>query len=64
MKTLSCKDMGVECDYVSTKPTAQEVKDDLSTHAQEVHSEMLAGMSEQDKSEMMRQMDERMKDVA
>ncbi len=64
MKTLACKDMGVECDHVSTKPSAQEVKDDLLTHAQEAHSEMLAAMSEQDKAEMMRQMDERMKDVA
>jgi predicted small metal-binding protein len=64
MKTLACKDMGVECDHVSTKPSAQEVKDDLLAHAQEAHSEMLAAMSEQDKAEMMRQMDERMKDVA
>ncbi len=63
MKTLACKDMGVDCDYVSTKPTAQEVKDDLLAHAQEAHSEMLAGMKEQDKADMVRQMDERMKDV-
>jgi HSP20 family protein len=64
MKTLACSDMGIECDYVSTKPTAQEVKDDLLAHAQDVHSEMLVSMSEQEKAEMMRQMDERMKDVA
>lgn len=64
MKTLACSDMGMECGYVSTKPTAQEVKDDLLAHAQDAHSEMLASMSEQDKEEMVRQMDERMTDVA
>ena len=64
MKTLSCNDMGIECGYVATKPTAEEVKDDLLAHAQDAHSEMLAGMSDADKAEMMRQMDERMKDVA
>jgi len=64
MKTLACKDMGIECDYVATKPTAQEVKDDLLAHAADAHSEMLASMSEKDKAEMMSQMDERMKDEA
>jgi predicted small metal-binding protein len=64
MKTLACSDMGMECDYISTKPTAQDVKDDLLAHAQDAHSEMLASMSEQDRAEMMRLKDERMKDVA
>jgi predicted small metal-binding protein len=64
MKTLACKDMGVECDYISMEPTAEEVKADMLEHAQKKHADMLAGMSEQDKAEMTQQMDERMRDAA
>ena len=64
MKTLACRDMGIQCDYVATKPTASEVKDALLAHAQKAHADVLAGMSETDKAEMMRQMDKRMKDAA
>jgi predicted small metal-binding protein len=56
--------MGIDCDYVSTAPTAQEVKVDLVAHAAEAHAEMFAAMSERDKDEMERQMDERMQDIA
>ena len=63
MRALSCKDMGTQCDYVATAPTSQEVKVDLVAHAEETHAEMLGAMSEHDKAEMMRQMDERMQDV-
>jgi predicted small metal-binding protein len=64
MKTLACKDMGMECDYISMKPTAEEVKADMLEHAQKEHADMLAGMSDQDKTEMMHQMDQRMRDAA
>lgn len=64
MKTLSCKDMGVECDYVAVKPTAEEVKADLLSHAEKAHADLLAGMSEQDKADMVGQMDTRIKDAA
>ena len=64
MKTLACKNMGISCDYVATKPTAEEVKADLSAHAQKVHPEILVGMSDKEQAEMMRKMDENMKDVS
>ena len=48
---------------MATKPTAEEVKADLLSHAEAAHADLLASMSEQDKADMVGQMDERIKDA-
>ena len=62
MKSIACKDMGVDCDFVATGETAEEVKAKLMKHAAEAHSDMMAGMSEEETAEMMRTIDEKLAD--
>ncbi|MFA6136325.1 MAG: DUF1059 domain-containing protein [Candidatus Paceibacterota bacterium] len=58
MKTISCKDMGVECDFSAQAETAEEAVKSLKEHAAQVHADKVAEMSatmsdEQMTSEMM-----------
>ena len=59
MKELSCSAMGVECAFRAEGETADEVKAKLLEHAAAEHADMLAGMTEEQKSEMMATMDEK-----
>jgi len=46
MKTLACKDMGVECDYVAEAETEEEVMGMSMEHAKKVHKEKMDEMME------------------
>ncbi len=59
MKELSCSEMGIECAFRAEGETADEVKAKLLEHAAAEHADMLAGMTEEQKSEMMATMDEK-----
>jgi predicted small metal-binding protein len=59
MKELSCSAMGVECAFRAEGETADEVKAKLLEHAAAEHADMLAGMTEAQKAEMMMTMDEK-----
>ena len=52
MKTLSCQDMGVSCDFVAKAETDEEVIKMAMDHAKDVHpekvKEMMSKMSEQE----------------
>jgi predicted small metal-binding protein len=37
MKTLSCKDMGLQCDWVGRAETEEELLKQVAQHAKEVH---------------------------
>jgi predicted small metal-binding protein len=63
MKMLSCKNMGVECDFVAKGETAEEVKAKAMEHAKMEHADMLKDMTEDQKKEMMMKMDEKMLDI-
>ncbi len=39
MKTISCKDMGVDCPWVAEAETVDELVMQAKTHAQELHKE-------------------------
>ena len=60
MKSLKCSDLGMECSFSATAETADELKQKMLEHAKEVHAEMLAGMSEEDKARLLAAMDEKM----
>jgi predicted small metal-binding protein len=45
MFRYGCKDVGVDCDYVVTGTTFEEVKVKVYAHAGVVHAEMLKGLS-------------------
>ena len=59
MKELTCSEMDIECAFRAEGETADEVKAKLLEHAAAEHADMLAGMTEEQKSEMMATMDEK-----
>jgi predicted small metal-binding protein len=46
MLKFACKDVGVECDFVATGATAEEVKEVAFAHANEVHADILNRLDE------------------
>jgi predicted small metal-binding protein len=46
MLKFACKDVGVECDFVATGVTAEEVKEKAFAHAGVVHAGLLKAMNE------------------
>jgi predicted small metal-binding protein len=45
MYKYACRDLGVDCNYVVTGATAEEVKEKVFAHAGVVHAEMLKAMN-------------------
>ena len=60
MKSLACSDLGMECSFSAQGETADEVKQKMLAHAQDAHAEMLAGMSDQEKADLMAAIDAKM----
>ena len=55
---LGCKDMGgMDCEFTTTGDTTDEVKQNLYTHAKEVHKDVIASMPEDKMKEMDQLMD-------
>ena len=46
MLKFTCRDVGVECDFVATGATAEEVKEKAVANAGVVHADMLEAMNE------------------
>jgi len=57
MKEISCSEMGIECAFRAEGETADEVKAKLLDHAAAEHADMLAGMTEAQKADMMATID-------
>ena len=65
MKSLACKDLGMQCDFVATGNTVEEVKQKAMTHAQMVHGDILKTMSTPEQMvEMDKTMDRMIKEIA
>lgn len=45
MKSFACKDLGLDCSFVATGSTVEEVKDSAMAHAKVVHQDLLATMT-------------------
>ena len=52
MLKFACKDVGVECDFVATGATAEEVKEKAFAHAGVVHADMLKAMNEDELAQL------------
>ena len=52
MFTFECKDMGMDCDYVATAASKEEVMDMAMAHAVEAHADVLQGLSTEQTEEM------------
>ena len=64
MKQFACKDMGMNCDYVTTGQTAQEVLQKAMAHAQQKHADVLKTMtSPEQMAQMQKQLESAIKSV-
>jgi predicted small metal-binding protein len=52
MLTFACKDVGVDCDYVATGNSVEEVKLAAFAHAEVVHQEILKSMTPEQLEEL------------
>jgi predicted small metal-binding protein len=57
MFKYACRDLGVDCDYVVSAATAEEVKKKVFAHAGVVHAEMLKGMNAEELSQLSNAVD-------
>lgn len=62
MKTLSCKDMGMDDGFVAKGETEEEVMMKMEQHAKEMHMDKMAGMSEEEMMKMKDDMRVKIKD--
>ena len=54
MLKFACKDLGMDCDFVATGPTVEDVKEQAFTHAGVAHADMLQAMSEDQKAQLIK----------
>lgn len=52
MLKFACKDAGVDCDFVATGETAEEVREKAFAHAGVVHAEILKSMTAEQLEEL------------
>lgn len=52
MKTLSCRDMGEDDDFVARGMTEDEVLNKMIEHHRKMHSEKMSGMSDDEMMKM------------
>ncbi len=52
MMKFACKDVGVNCDFVVTGTTAQEVKDKAMAHASVAHADLMKNMTKEQLEQM------------
>lgn len=55
--TLKCKDMGMDCPFSVTSENKEEAKKLTGIHANDIHADKMAAMSEEDKTGMDAKMD-------
>jgi len=59
MKSLKCSDLGsMECNFVATGETAEDVKKNMYEHAGQVHPDKLEKMTDEEKQQIDKKMDE------
>ena len=66
MKQLSCKALGVDCDYIATGETDQEVINNMQEHAKNDHPDKWAEMnqmSDEEKDAMILDMQDKIQET-
>jgi predicted small metal-binding protein len=46
MEQFACKSLGLDCDFVATGATKQELMAQVMAHGGTVHADLMAGMNE------------------
>jgi len=62
MNKFECKEMGIDCDFVATAPTQEEVLDLAMTHAVEAHGELFKDLTPEQSDEMNAKLESLIKD--
>ena len=52
MYRFACRDVGVDCNFVTTARTVEETKNQAFAHAGVVHADLLKGLSKEDMAKM------------
>ena len=52
MYRFACRDVGVDCDFVTTAVTVEQVKTQAFAHAGVVHADLLKGLSKDEMEKM------------
>lgn len=61
MKKLECKDIsGQDCPYVAEGETDEEIKPLLGKHGETVHPEMMAALTDEEKTAMEQKINDRL----
>jgi predicted small metal-binding protein len=60
MYKLSCRDMGMDCDFSAMAETKEALMDKMMDHAKVDHKDMLDKMSDTEKKDLMTKMEEKM----
>ncbi len=55
MYRFACKDVGVDCTFVATGASVDEVKNKAFAHAGVVHADIMKAMSDAQKEELTKQ---------
>ncbi|MBI5932563.1 MAG: DUF1059 domain-containing protein [Chloroflexi bacterium] len=63
MLKFACKDTGVDCDFVATGETAEEIKEKAFAHAGVVHAEILNSMTDEQKADLAKTLEANIKPV-
>ncbi len=64
MYRFECKDLGmIQCNFSATGQTTDEVKNKAIQHAQQVHADMLKGMSPQQTEDFIKTVVSKIKSV-
>ena len=64
MMKFECKDMGMDCDFVATAETREEVMQMAVAHASDVHAEMMKSLSPEQMAAMPEQLAGIIKEIA
>ena len=59
---FECKDMGIDCDFVATGATQEEVLDLAMTHAVEAHGDLFKDLTQEQSDEMDAKLESVIKD--
>ena len=52
MYRFACRDVGVDCNFVTTAKTVEEVKNQAFAHAGKVHADLLQGLGQEEMAKM------------
>lgn len=58
MVTLSCRDLGLErCEFVAEADSERHVKNVMFEHVRDEHPELIAGITDEQRRDLMHRMD-------